>query len=306
MNSGVYTVIPTFFDDNMKVNIDMLKQHMQQQYKMGYTNFVFLGTTSETPTLDIEEMKIIINTVTSMKRIGDTHVFGISGNDPQKIIKNIIELNYMEVADVIMLASPYYNKPSQSGLISFFSKILSEFNEKKFMLYNIPGRTGVNIKPTTFNVLSMMHKNFIAIKEASGDIKQIMDTIIMVPNIKVFSGDDKLALPGYSIGTKGTISVASNVTPMVNMLYHGFNTKNSINMSKLINNIMNDLNDTLFIDSNPVPLKVILSEIYNDKSYKNIRCSLVLTEHIETILNNYIKFKKGEDQINYLYRDSFI
>ena len=306
MNSGVYTVIPTFFDDNMNVDIDMLKQHMHYQYKMGYSKFVFLGTTSETPTLNIDEMKSIIKTVTSMKRDEDTYVFGISGNDPTKIINNMIELNYMEVADVIMLSSPYYNKPSQAGLISFFSKILSEFSEKKFMLYNIPGRTGVNIKPSTFNVLSMLHKNFIAIKEASGDIKQIMDTIIMLPNIMVFSGDDKLALPGYSIGTKGTISVASNVTPMVNMLYHSFNTHNSIKMSKHINDIMNNLNDTLFMDSNPVPLKVILSMIYDNQQFKNVRNPLVSTEHKETIVNNYLKFKEDESTMDSLYRESFI
>lgn len=306
MNSGIYTVIPTFFNDNMNVDINMLEKHMKYQHELGYTNFVFLGTTSETPTLNIEEMKTIISKVTSMKRDGDTYVFGISGNDPSKIINNMIELNYIEVADIIMLSSPYYNKPSQNGLISFFSMILSKFSEKKFMLYNIPGRTGVNIKPDTFHVISMLHKNFIAIKEASGDIKQIMDTIIMLPNIMVFSGDDKLALPGYSIGTAGTISVASNVTSLVNLLYHTFTTHNTPKVSKEINSIMNNLNDTLFVDSNPVPLKVILSKIHDSRIMKIVRVPLVKSLMETKIISNYERFATQEKNIFEKVNKSYI
>ena len=306
MNSGIYTVIPTFFDDDMKVDIDMLEKHMKYQHKLGYTNFVFLGTTSETPTLSLEEMKIIINTVTSMKRDGDTYVFGISGNDPTKIIDNIIALNYIDVADIIMLSSPYYNKPSQEGLANFFSMILSKFSENKFMLYNIPGRTGVNIRPSTFKLISTLHKNFIAIKEASGDIKQIMDIVIMLPDIMVFSGDDKLALPGYSIGTVGTISVASNVTPLVNLLYHTFTTHNTPKVSQKINSIMNRLNDTLFVDSNPVPLKVILCNIHGISMIKNVRLPLVRSGIEDFIMNDYNKFATQEKNILEILKESYI
>ena len=116
--------------------------------------------------------------------------------------------------------------------------------------------------------LKELNDNFIfAIKEASGDIKQIMDIIYLLPNVKVFSGDDKLALPGYSVGTEGTISVASNFTPLVRMLYK-FYCDSDLRNCKNLNAILNDLNNNLFIDSNPVPLKYLLA--------KNIRILIIL------------------------------
>ena len=278
MNSGIYTVIPTFFNNDNSVNLEMLEIHLLEQHRMGYNKFVFLGTTSETPTLSIDEMKAIKNTVIRLKRSErDTYVFGVGGNDPIKV-KNIIrELDLINHSDVIMISAPYYNKPSQQGLITYFTDILSSYPNQKFMLYNIPGRTAVNIEVNSFKIIKSLNNNFIAIKEASGDIRQMMDLVYELSDVKVFSGDDKLALPGYSIGTKGTISVASNLTPLVNLLYQSFQSdRRGIELNKFLNNI----NNLLFIDSNPVPLKYLLSLKYKNKTYYNVRSPLVATDKI--------------------------
>ena len=121
MNSGIYTVIPTFFNKDMTINVEMIQVHLLEQHRMGYNNFVFLGTTSETPTLSLDEMKEIVEVVVNMKKSTDTYVFGVGGNDPKKV-KNIINyLNYTKHADIIMLTTPYYNKPSQEGIIKYFT-----------------------------------------------------------------------------------------------------------------------------------------------------------------------------------------
>ena len=276
MNSGIYTVIPTFFNSDMSINVEMIQVHLLEQHRMGYNNFVFLGTTSETPTLSLEEMKEIVEVVGSVKRPKDTYVFGVGGNDPIKVKHTIDYLNYNKHADIIMLTAPYYNKPSMEGIIGYFTHIMKEYSNKKFMLYNIPSRTGVNVVPEAFKVLKELNDNFIAIKEASGNIKQIMDIIYLLPDVKVFSGDDKLALPGYSVGTEGTISVASNFTPLVGILYRLYFSGN-VNKSRNLNNFLNKLNDLLFIDSNPVPLKYLLSKKYGNSSYSYVRSPLVET-----------------------------
>ena len=276
MNSGIYSVIPTFFSSDMTINVEMIQVHLLEQHRMGYNNFVFLGTTSETPTLSLDEMKEIVEVVVNMKKSTDTYVFGVGGNDPKKV-KNIINyLNYTKHADIIMLTTPYYNKPSQKRNNWVFHSYHDEYSDKKFMLYNIPSRTGINVLPETFKTLKELNDNFIAIKEASGDIKQIMDIIYLLPNVKVFSGDDKLALPGYSVGTEGTISVASNFTPLVRMLYK-FYCDSDLRNCKNLNAILNDLNDNLFIDSNPVPLKYLLAKKYQNIDYSFVRSPLTDT-----------------------------
>ena len=286
MNSGIYTVIPTFFNKDNTINVEMIQIHLLELHRMGYNNFVFLGTTSETPTLSLEEMKEIVEIVVSVKRPKDTYVFGVGGNDPIKV-KNIINyLNYINHADIIMLTAPYYNKPSQEGLITYFTDILQEYNNKKFMLYNIPGRTGVNVKPNTFKLIKQINSNFVAIKEASGDIKQIIEMVNILPEVKIFSGDDKLALPSYAIGTEGTISVASNLTPLINILYYSYLSGDVIKAKKL-NKVLDILYDNLFIDSNPVPLKFLLATKYQNDTYSLVRSPL-----IETSESNKNKLKE--------------
>lgn len=275
MQSGTYTVIPTFFDKNNQLDLESLKNHVLTLYdNFKLKKYVFLGTTSETPTLSLDEMKQIKDFVISFKKSDMTYVFGISGNDPKKVINDIHYLDYKDDnVDVIMISSPYYNKPNQRGLILYFSEILSTFNEKKFMLYNIPGRTSVNINPSTFKILEDLFENFVGIKEASGDIKQFMDLIEKLDRVKVFSGDDKLALPSYSVGSCGVISVYSNISSSVDTIWEKFSS-NPLK-SKEINQESNKFYDLLFIDSNPVPLKYILSRKYNKDSNKLVRSPLV-------------------------------
>lgn len=296
MRDGTYTVIPTFFTDDNSIDFNMLKQHLDTLRLIGYDKFVFLGTTSETPTLSLNEMKAIKDFVVENKKSNDFYVFGIGGNDPVKVIDNINTLGYDDNRiDAIMLSAPFYNKPNQYGLIEYFSKILNTFSNKQFMLYNVPSRTGINVEPITFKVLEEKFNNFVGIKEASGNIKQITDLVGLLDRVKVFSGDDKIALPGYSVGTAGVVSVASNLTNDVQAIYNCFNS--GYNKQALqINKKLNRLYDLLFVDCNPVPLKYLLHKKYRTNNY-SIRTPLVkLSSDVEQTLDKLSIFSANPEE----------
>ena len=287
MQNGTYTVIPTFFTNENEVDLKMLMLHLDHLRNIGFNKFVFLGTTSETPTLSTNEKVNLVNFILSNKKEEDFFIFGMGGNDPVKVIEQINQLNYNDNrVDAIMLSSPSYNKPNQDGLVAYFGKIMNSFLDKNFLLYNVPSRTGVNVEPYAFKILENKHKNFIGIKEASGNIKQFADLTTILDRVKVFSGDDKLALPGYSIGTSGVISVASNLTNLVNNVWNYFKEGNIVKAIEL-NKRLNKLYDLLFIDTNPVPLKYLLSKNFGIESIYNVRLPLVkLNDSTEKILDH--------------------
>jgi len=270
----VITVIPTFFDSNNEIDMVSIKKHIDYQINNGIQTIVILGTTSETPTLTQKEKILIVENICNEYRNKLSIIIGVSGNDTESVLEEA--KLYETYGNAIMISAPYYNKPSQEGLYQHFYKIISTI-KNKFILYNVPSRSGVNIEPTT---ISRLYNDFpfkiTAIKEASGSIEQVMK-IKSLCKIKILSGDDALVLPFMSVGAEGVISVVSNVVPseMLLMVSH-FKEGNLMESTKIFYELY-DLIKLCFIESNPVPVKYILSKTMN--SLPNVRLPLVGLEN---------------------------
>lgn len=258
---GVYTVLMTPFNEDDTIDYESYKKLIDLQINSYITGVVVLGTTSESPTLSRDEQSDLVKYV--YKRIKDKGsdkkiIIGVGGNNTQETSK--FAYYNQEYCDYVMITVPSYNKPSQDGIYEHFNLVCQTVNEKPVILYNIPGRTGVNMLPETIKKVYDTNKNVCAIKEASGSISQIMD-LISICDIKVFSGDDGLTIPVTSIGGKGVISVVSNVCPNETSNVYKYCINNKYKEARLEYSKLNDLVKMLFIESNPVPGKEMLCKL---------------------------------------------
>jgi len=262
--STIITVIPTIFTFNNRINIQSMFHHIDHQCDKKINTIIILGTTSESSTLSIAEKiyisKSIWNKFNDRLRI----IIGVGGTDTMSILNETNKLqNY---CDAFLISSPYYNKPTQEGLFQHFNYIISRI-PKRFILYNIPSRTSVNIDPETIARINDKFKNkVIGIKESSGNISQVIK-LKKISTITILSGDDELSLPLLSIGAVGVISVVSNILPkeMLNLLesFKKGDIKTSVdNFYEIVPFIK-----ACFIETNPAPIKYFLKLKYgfNDK-----------------------------------------
>lgn len=275
----VITVIPTFFDSNNEIDIVSIQKHIDCQINNGIKTIVILGTTSETPTLTQKEKMFIVENICNEYRNKISIIIGVSGNDTESVLEET--KLYETYGNAIMISAPYYNKPSQEGIYQHLSKIISNI-QNKFILYNVPSRSGVNIEPTT---IARLYNNFpfkiTAIKEASGSIEQVIK-IKSLCDIKILSGDDALVLPFMAVGAEGVISVVSNIVPSEMMLMVSLFKEGDIIESNKIFYELYNLMKLCFVESNPVPLKYILSQ--TDNTLQNVRLPLVELEEKNKVL----------------------
>ena len=257
MEGGIYTVLVTPFTEKNEIDLDSYDILLEKIYKSNIEGVVVLGTTSESPTLNYNEKIILVKTVWNKFKGKKKVVVGIGGNNTMETLEFAKEVK--EYCNYMMVTVPHYNKPSQKGIKSHFLKICleEELNKKKFILYNIPSRCGVNMLPDTIAEVYNQCDNVVAIKDASGSLNQVID-IKNKCDIQIFSGDDSLILPILSIGGSGVISVIGNIFPdelhEIFSLYKLENVKSSqIKFYKLY-----DLMKALFIETNPVPTKALL------------------------------------------------
>lgn len=258
---GVYTVLMTPFNEDDTIDYESYKKLIDLQLNSYITGVVVLGTTSESPTLSRDEQSDLVKYV--YKRIKDKGsdkkiIIGVGGNNTQETSK--FAYYNQEYCDYVMITVPSYNKPSQDGIYEHFNLVCQTVNEKPVILYNIPGRTGVNMLPETIKKVYDTNKNVCAIKEASGSMSQIMD-LISICDIKVFSGDDGLTIPVTSVGGTGVISVVSNVCPNETLNVYKYCVNNKYKEARLEYSKLNDLVKMLFIESNPVPGKEMLCKL---------------------------------------------
>jgi len=268
--NSVFTVIPTFFTSE-GIFMEAILQHIDNQHDKQIKNIVILGTTSESCTLSIEERKTIAITVWKKFNKDLNIVIGLSGNNTKDVKEEATFLK--DYCHAFMLSAPYYNKPSQYGIYEHYKEIVSSC-EKEFIIYNVPSRCGVNIEPTTVAKLANTFKNIVAIKEASGSIEQVMK-IKSLCNISILSGDDALTLPFMSIGASGVISVISNIIPEVMLNIIDTFNKGNISESNIIFYKYYELMKLAFCDSNPVPIKYMLSLKEYNKCLSSVRLPLV-------------------------------
>lgn len=254
---GVYTAIVTPFKDGL-VDEESFKNLIDMQLKVGIDGLVPCGSTGEAATLDYEEhLKVIEITVKHVK--GRVPVMGGTGSNSTREAIELTEAAKKVGADMCLLTAPYYNKPTQEGLYQHFKKIAEDV-DIPLILYNVPGRTGVNILPETVYRLSQI-KNIIGIKEASGSLTQVSDIYRLTRgSFAIMSGDDNLFLPMMSVGAKGVISVASNIIPerMIE-LYKAFLVEKNIQKALDIHTELMPIMQAMFIETNPIPVKAALS-----------------------------------------------
>jgi len=215
------------------------------------------GTTGETPTLSHEEWRLVIETTIEVTAGRVPIVAGATSNATADAVRKAVEVSNIKGVDAILSASPYYNKPTQEGQYLHF-KAIAEAVTKPIVVYNVPGRTGVNLEPDTLAQLAKL-PNINAVKEASGMITQIAKICGMLPEFTLLSGDDALTLAAISAGGVGVISVASNVFPKeMAELTRAALDNDWTKARKLFHHYL-PLMQALFIESNPLPVKAALA-----------------------------------------------
>lgn len=256
--TGVALVTP--FYANGEVDYLSLEKLVDHVIGGGVSYLVALGTTAETPTLTTDEKKEVLRFIIGRCNGRVPVVCGIGGNNTAEVLHQLHEYNLLDVAGILSV-TPYYNKPSQEGLYQHF-KAIAQATAKPIILYNVPGRTGVNMLPATTLRLAAEFSNIVAVKEASGIMSQCMDLVHGKPDhFAVLSGDDDLVVPQIAIGMDGVISVAANCftsdfTSMVNLALDGHFAEARALHYKLLHGIR-----LLFAEGNPTGVKSVLGHM---------------------------------------------
>ncbi len=254
---GCYTAIVTPFRDG-RVDAEALKRIVKSQLEGGVSGLVPCGSTGEAATLAPDEYLLVIKTVVAAAGGRVPVMPGVGTNSTAKSVEMVKKVSALG-ADGLLAIVPYYNKPTQEGMIAHFSA-LAGATRLPIVLYNIPGRTGVNMLPATVLALSRKFSNIAGIKEASGSLDQVSEILNGArPGFAVMSGDDSLTLPMMSVGAKGVISVASNVAPAeVSRMCELF-LEGDIEGAAALHHRLFPLVKALFCETNPIPVKYAAS-----------------------------------------------
>ena len=252
MFHGAITAIITPFR-NGRLDVPALKKLVEFQVRNGISGIVPCGTTGESATLSFEEHEKVIQVVMEASA-GRVRVIAGTGSNNTKEAVVLTRYAKKAGADAALVITPYYNKPTQKGLVAHFTAIAEEV-DIPVILYNVPSRTGVNMTADTVALLSEIG-NIAGVKEASGNLAQVCDILRSTPRtFCVLSGDDALYFPMLALGAKGVISVVSNVAPReMADLYDAF-VSGRIATAREIHFRLWPLMQTLFIETNPIPVK---------------------------------------------------
>lgn len=285
---GTGTALATPFKANGTIDYAAFERLVDYQINGGVEALVVCGSTGESATMTYDEKcELIRRTVAQAAHAGAGRpqvIAGTGSNVTDETIRLTIEASQMGV-DGVLLVSPYYNKPSQRGLLAHFGAIAAAVPETPLILYNVPARTGSNIAPETVLRLANEHPNIAAIKEASADIDQCCEIINHAPDgFRLYSGEDSVTLPLLAVGARGVIAVVSNQVPtefgeMVRSALAGdYATARRLHLR------LHRLMRLNFIESNPVPVKAALAMmgIFSSAVYRLPLVPLA-AEHAETM-----------------------
>ena len=282
--TGVALITP--FDKQGNIDFVSLGRLINHVIEGGVDYLVCLGTTSEYTTLTEKEMiavkQFTIETTDNRVPI----VLGVGSNDTRSLVNHITKMDYQGISAVLSVA-PYYNKPSQKGLLEHY-RLVAESCPLPVIIYNVPGRTGTNISAETTLKLAEDCKNIIAVKEASGNMMQCMEILRQKPKgFELVSGEDALTLPLMSMGAKGVISVTANAMPkqvseMVNLAL-----KDSCRKATAIHNALLPLTSAIFEEGSPSGVKAaleILGICQNNVRLPLAKVSKTLSNRIQSII----------------------
>lgn len=256
MFRGTFTALVTPFRDG-GIDVSAFEQLIETQIAAGITGIVAIGTTGESPTLSHEEREELIRLAVATANKRCLVLAGTGSNATQHAIADTKLAEKLGV-DAALLVAPYYNKPSQEGLFRHF-KAIADTTSLPIMLYNIPGRCGVDILPETVARLAKECRNIVSIKEASGSVERVGELRRHLPDeFTILSGDDSLTVPFMAVGAAGVVSVASNLFPSeLCALARACESGDFKSAGKLQRELLPLFKD-LFIEPNPVPVKTAL------------------------------------------------
>ncbi|MBR7162773.1 MAG: 4-hydroxy-tetrahydrodipicolinate synthase [Clostridia bacterium] len=256
MVKGTSTALITPFT-NDKIDFDALEKLLEFQLNGGVNSLVVLGTTGEPATMSREEKISVVQFVVDFVKGRLPIIVGAGSNSTSQAIENALLFTDLG-ADGLLMVTPYYNKCTQAGLVAHFTKVAEKIS-LPIILYNVPGRTGVNMLPDTFSTLAEID-NIVAVKEASGNMAQVMDIFQKCGDrIDVYSGEDGLVVPMLAMGGMGCISVMSNVVPSLCVeMTRRFFAGDIAGAAQLQCRLL-PLVGSLFCEVNPIPAKAAVS-----------------------------------------------
>lgn len=256
--TGMGVALVTPFTENGDIDFTALERLVQMHIDAGTAFLCVLGTTAETPTLTAEEKREIRKRVIKQVAGRLPIMVGIGGNCTRAVVEEIKNEDLTGV-DAILSVAPYYNRPSQEGIYLHY-KAISEATSLPIYMYNVPGRTGVNILPSTVVRVASDCPNIVGYKAASGDMEQIKELIATKPeNFDVFSGDDALTFDIMSAGGVGVISVFGNAFPREMTQLVAAVQEGRIDDARLMNENLKELFRLIFVDGNPSGVKALMN-----------------------------------------------
>lgn len=257
---GTGTALVTPFDQNGHVDHSALERLVDHVIEGGVEYLVVLGTTAESATLKDAEQKEVISTIINANNFRIPMVLGMGGNNTAALVQKLKQSDLSAFSSILSVA-PYYNKPQQEGLYLHFKEVIDAC-PIPVILYNVPGRTSSNISADTCLRLAHDSEKVIAVKEASGDMGQIMQIVRQAPDhFSVLSGDDNLTLPMISVGAKGVISVSGQLVPKDFSRMVRAALRSEMDEARRLHYKLYELTECLFEEGNPAGVKAGLAEL---------------------------------------------
>lgn len=263
MFSGSIPALVTPFR-NGRVDEEAFRRFVDWQINSGSTGLVPCGTTGESATLDRKEHHRLIEVCVEQAAGRVPVIAGCGSNDTQVALDHLRFCDGLGGVAAGLCVAPYYNRPSQAGLVAHFS-YLAENSALPIMLYNVPGRTVTDILPETVAELARRHPDkIVSIKDASGDLQRVVQhRMALGEGFNQLSGDDPLALAGYVLGQSGCISVTANVAPKLCAEFHRAAAEGDWERARALNERLYPLHKALFADASPAPTKYALSRLHD-------------------------------------------
>ncbi len=257
---GLGIALITPFKSDSTVDYEALTRLVEYQIENGADFFCILATTGETPCINKEEKEKIKQLVIDVNQGKLPILMGCGGNNTAAVVEELQTTDWSGI-DGILSVCPYYNKPSQEGLYQHF-KAIAQASPLPVVLYNVPGRTGINLKAETTVRLAKDCENIVAIKEASGSLEQVDEIIKNKPaRFDVISGDDALTFPMIASGAAGVISVIGNALPKEFSRMIRYEFRGEYEPARKIHHRFTELYSLLFVDGNPAGVKALLHEM---------------------------------------------
>lgn len=290
---GVFTAMVTPFTEKDNLDTDALKKMIDFQISSGISGLVPCGTTGESPTLSHDEHDRVIQLTVEYTNKRVPVIAGTGSNSTTEAIR-LSKHAQCVGADAVLLVNPYYNKPSQKGLYLHF-KAIADSVDIPCIVYNIKGRTGVNIETATLIKLANDCPNVIGVKEASGDLVQMKDVVDNShSDFVVLSGDDNISLDLVGFGGNGVVSVASNLFPKEMSDMVKFGLEGNMEAARNIETVLADFFKICFVETNPIPIKTALAKYgWCRESFRLPICTLEDESHREKLYSILEQLEKN-------------